>query len=503
MGYIQAIRDLGKISRRQDGTEKDGIDSFLQLPLPLVTDAAKSGREIRIWLDVTDKAATELNILGVSRVDLVEFPLVDKEKYLYRDPVGSNTTWKYSPIYKLGKGVTDGSKELLGKGCETERQVLLNWLRGEVSNLPTKLSKETKDNRYFKLRSSLLDAFEEEKTFGPGAVNIIMQHLIDKVEQISTLWADKKRSYILIFGINDGGQFLYPGEVPAFRNYFEKKLAHHLKAGSGEKQKGFCAICGNQATDMVTIDKLFTFATFDKPGFLPGTRDNRGVKEKVYPVCRNCFSLVSDGKEKINESFRDTQTVAGLFIDIIPEVIFDLDKLPKIASKAKDFLSKGIKTEEKIYNRLAEQGDGLVYHFLFWEKNQRQERVHLLVEDVPPSRLGKLLRTWQDVSKTHLTKKEDEKETTSLDALLKLLYRTLLHLAGKNDADKKIMRGKWLQITGELLGGQKVEAYWLKSLMVSRFPGLFADKEWVGKFAPSELKNMLALIDFLTIANER
>ena len=36
----------------------------------------------------------------------------------------------------------------------------------------------------------------------------------------------------------------------------------------------------------------------------------------------------------------------------------------------------------------------LVFHFVFWELLQAQERVHLMVEDVPPSRLKQLEAVW-------------------------------------------------------------------------------------------------------------
>ncbi|WP_333871731.1 TM1802 family CRISPR-associated protein [Desulforamulus putei] len=506
MGFIHAVYDLGRMVQdtSRGVAEKSEINSFLQLPLPVTSDAQKSGREIRVWLDVADKDAATLTILGVAKVDLVEYPRVEKEKYLYREPVGSNTSWKFSPIYKLGTAVADGKKELLGKGYEAARQEMMAWLRGTQPVFSSKqVIKEIKDNRYFKLKNSLLDAFEEEKVFEPGTVNTIMQYLIDQVDDIVSLWSDKKRSYILIFGVKDNGRFLYPGEVNAFRKYFEKKLTDHMAVEDKEDKTCFCAVCGGQSAAAVTVDKLFTFATFDKPGFLPGSKDVSGAKEKVYPVCQRCFSLICDGREKIKENFRDTQTAAGLFIDVIPEVLFDAARLPKIAEKTVDFLHKGIKREEKRLNKLAEQGEGLVYHFLFWEQNQRQERVHLMVEDVPPTRLKKILVLWQETVKVHLSSNKDESETGSLDGLFKLLYRTLLHLAGKRDEDKKIMRDKWLQITGKLLGGQQVDIYWLKTLLVSRFPGLFADGEWVKKYGRQEVKNMIALVDFLIKANGR
>lgn len=513
MGYIQAVYDLGLIARGliKNDSRDSGISSYLQLPMPEITDEKRSGREIRVWLTVDDKDADILNVSTVARLDICEYPRVSKEKYLYREPVSSAATWRFSPIYKLGKGVSGGQKELIGIGNEQARQEMMEWLQGirlKYSSIDVK--KEVKDNRYFKLKNALLDAFEEEKAFTPGSVNRIMQYFIEHIDDVANFWTDTNRSYILIFGLDVNGRFVYPGEVPAFRKYFAKKLNMHLAGNSikenmaGRTKKSdriyFCAICGEQTSSVITVDKLFVFATFDKASFLPGAKELPGTKEKVYPVCQNCFSLCCDGREKIKDSFRDSQTVPGLNIDVVPELLFGISNLKKVADQTGQFLHKGIGREERIFNRLAEQGEELVYHFIFWEQNQRQERVHLLVEDVPPSRLKMILKKWQETMTVHLPGNDVD---ATIDHLLKLLYRLLMSLAGKRDEDKKIMRHRWIQMTGRLLGGEHVDVYWLKALMVSRFPGLFADQDWVRRFSRSEVKNMSALVDFFEKVNAR
>ena len=45
--------------------------------------------------------------------------------------------------------------------------------------------------------------------------------------------------------------------------------------------------------------------------------------------------------------------------------------------------SIGEKAEEKLFRQMAREGNDLVFHFLFWEKNKAMELVHLMVEDVP------------------------------------------------------------------------------------------------------------------------
>jgi CRISPR-associated protein Csh1 len=508
MGFIQAVYDLGLMIKGspKDVNSFDDISSYLQLPMPIITDEKKSGREIRVWLSVEDKEADVLKVLTVSKVDLYEYPHGDKEKYLFREPVSSAANWRFSPVYKLGKGTSSGLTELIGKGSELARSEMMDWLLGVRSGFSSKaLKKEIKDNRYFKLKNSLLNAFEEEEVFTSGTVNIIMHYLIDNIEKILELWMDTNRSYVLIFGIEDNGRFLYPGEVSGFRRYFEKRITTHIAGNrlTNKEIKFNCAICNETTKNVITVNKLFAYATFDKANFLPGSKDIRGAKEKVYPVCKNCFTFISEGKEKIKDSFRDSQTVPGINIDVVPELIFGSFSLKKLSDKTEEFLRKGIKTEEKRFNKIAEQGDGLVYHFSFWEQNQRQERIHLLIEDVPPSRLKKILKLWQDTIKIHLHDNENLTDKGSIDSLFKLLYRVLINLAGKREEDKRNMRDKWINMTGKLLGGEYVDVFWLKTLIVSRFPGLFADHDWVIKFSRSEVKNMIILIDFFEGINVR
>lgn len=501
LGFIQAVYDQGVLARRTSKSINSELSSYLQLPMPVITDEKKSGREIRVWLSVENTQADMLIVRNIDKLDIVEYPKMDKEKYLYRKPVSTAATWGYTPVYKLGKGEIEGRKKLIGIGDEHARVEMYEWLRGKREAFSSEsIKKKITENRLYKIKNALLDAFEKEQVFAPGAVNIIMSFFLDNVDGFVTeYWMDKNRSYIIIFGVVEDGRFLYPGEIPAFRKHFWNRLRTHVIGESIENTKQqkvpecTCAICGEQTGTAISIDKLFVFATFDKTNFLPGSRGIPGAKEKVYPLCQKCFSICSEGRERIKEYFRDSQTVIGLNIDIVPELIFGIGKLDRISDQTGLFLHKGITGEQYRYNRLAELGEGLVYHFSFWEQIQNQERIHLLIEDVPPTRLKHLLQAWQETNRIFYVDRED----ATLDHLFKLMFSVLLALAGKRDEDKKTMRDRWVQMMGKLLGGQAIDVLWLKALVVSRFPGLFADQEWVRRFGSSQVKSMQVLVDFL------
>ena len=496
MGFIQALCDLG----REAASEDAAGDEQVQWPMPLVEDVAKQGRELRVWLDVADVSAASLQVLGVAKVDEAAYPHAEKGAYLYREPDSPAATWQYAPLAKLGKGVAAGGEAFCGQGGEAAVVELQQWLRGEIEDFSEPaLRKEVKLNRFYKLKNAMLESLEREGVLAPGAVACVFQELLARLEDLAELWSDKKRSYLLVFGVRQGNQFLYPKEVPAFRAFFQKKLAARMQ-GKGEKpmeQKHCCAVCGQEAGQVISIDKLFAFATFDKVSFLPGARDYGGAKDKVYPLCSSCYGQAFGGREAVKERFRDTRVVPGIILDIIPEFVFGGGSRKKIEGDVEEFLKLGVATEERSFRRLVKQGDSLVYHFLFWEQNNKQERIHFLLEDVPPSRLRRILTLWQSICQRHLPQKEEETPTRDLDHLFRLLYHCVMALAGKREEDKKALRERLLRLVGKLLGGEALDAYWLKQLVVSRLPGLFADSEWVRRQGRQDVRQWQALAAFL------
>ena len=508
MGFIQALCDLGKEAVSADAAG----DEQVQWPMQLVEDVAKQGRELRVWLDVADVNAASLEVLGVAKLDEVAYPHEEKGAYLYREPNGAAATWQYAPIAKLGPGGKNLVK-LYGQGSEAAVNELKQWLCGEsekISVSEIEEIKKIKASRLYKLKHAMLESLEREGVLAPGAVACIFQGVLARVEELADLWNDKKRSYMLVFGVRQDNQFLYPKEVPAFRAFFQKKLGERMQAKKENSlaQKHCCAVCGQEAGQVISIDKLFAFATFDKASFLPGAQDYSGAKDKVYPLCLSCYQQAFAGRQVVKERFRDIKTIpkngklSGVTLDIIPEFVFGEGTLrKKIEGNVQAFLKQGLVTEERSFRRLVKQGDSLVYHFLFWEQNNKQERIHFLLEDVPPSRLRRILTLWQSVCQRHLPLKEEETQTRDLDHLFRLLYHCLMSLVGEErkdtKEDKKILRERLLCLVGKLLGGEPLDAYWFKQLVVSRLPGLCADSEWVRRQGMQDVRQWQALVAFL------
>lgn len=506
MSFLEAVRAIGE--RELKGLEKgplSDIDSFTQMPMELIDPKKKAtrlpGQEIRIILDVQDPSETPLRVEGIRDIVLANFFAGDgddrekKRRYLYRDPAGSSAKWRWSPIYKLGKGVANGRSAFLGEE---------DW-------------REDKNSRFYKLRNSTLLAFEEQGIFSEGSVDRIMDALVANVDRLATLWSDRMRSYILLFGCSDGERFLYPIDVPAFLAHFRARLAEANTSNSDKQSKKAasvrCGICHQEVKDSVNLDKVFAFATFDKKSFLPGVDDSDTSKGKVFSICEVCYKLLSEGRNVIDEKFLDTSSIGGVRIYTVPELIVGNDSLGRVAQKTKDFLQQGLRNERFVSERVLENDDGLVYHFVFWEKNQAQERILLMIEDVPPSRLRRLQALWGETvaaldpfgrrftkDRTEADDK-DRAEDATLWQAVNVIRGALLGLGGKNEGDVGVLKERILGLLGRLLRGERIDVLWAKELIVSRLQGRCADSEWA-KFSASSARRWSAIVDFLHRAND-
>jgi CRISPR-associated protein Csh1 len=138
---------------------------------------------------------------------------------------------------------------------------------------------------------------------------------------------------------------------------------------------------------------------------------------------------------------------------------------------------------------------------MFWEKNQAQERVHLIVEDVPPTRLKRLEELWRKSLEVYSPFKKDNTESKYLDFAIRNIVWVYLDLAGTGDSEKKFQMDRCFKVLGQLLNGQKVDVRGLKTNMVSRFPGLFASGDW-SQVGPTKSGRMLLVLDFLERVNK-
>lgn len=491
LGFLGAVRALGELSA------VTGWEAYLKFPLEEPGARQNAGKKnqkkevdeghkiIRIWLNIDDPEADQLNVQGVERVDLIDYKTSPdmKMKYLYRDRVGANTFWGFTPIFKIGKP----KKEVVSKK---------NELLGESGNWPAE-----KKSTFYKLRNRLLKDYETCETFSPGSVEIIMNYLTGQVDQIVSLF-DGNGSFIMVFGANNREQFLFPGEIPAFVSYFKSKLKQHVRKdnGNGGMSKS-CFCCGRLSYNPATLDKVFKFATFDKVNVLPGLNEKSMLK--VQPVCQDCLQQLTAGRERIERELADKSTIFRIIIWLIPEVIevegagrFLKKALDKLNFEEKGATGMGSEAERRFFHRLTKQDAGLVFHFLFWERINAQERIHLMVEDVPPSWLAKLENAWVSA-----VENLSMNWGRSLDTAFSTLYSTCMALSGRSKEDKVVMRDFVVKIIGKILKGERLPAQSFKAMFVRRIPKLVFDSNAWSNVQFTSRKAQL-MVEFLEQINE-
>lgn len=454
MGFLQAMQQMGQSENKQ------GLEPYLVRPM------SQDGKEIRVWLKVQGDWQDVLDIVEVSRLDLADYKAATAplKKYLYKKPP-ANTTSSFTPIHLTGKMKKDPQANHTAF-CPPQ------W-------------EDKKDTHFVKMKTRILDAYEREGVFTPGSVNRIFQGMQEKIDMVLPD-LDNQHFYMVVFVIDDNGRPIYPGEVPAFEKFFIHKLEQSLggdnKESSRKAKKSVspslsprkCSICGEKMSNSTNLDQAFKFATFDKLSVLPGL-DKKEIPYS-YAVCKTCFEQIASGREKTDRLLTKRGMLSDIQVWAIPEAIgseaghifanFLYSWEESLNSSELAGSEEGV--ENKYFSRLAKAGQGLIFHFVFWQRNNSQEIVHLMVEDVPPERLARLESTWQQVTREYA----DWNKDTDLDVALRSLHATLNAFAGKSKSDKLVFREFALKVIGNMLQGEKLPVEMFKQLIVPRLPRL-------------------------------
>jgi CRISPR-associated protein Csh1 len=449
MGFLQAMQQMGQSENKQ------GLEPYLVRPM------SQDGKEIRVWLKVQGDWQDVLDIVEVSRMDLADYKAATAplKKYLYKKPP-ANTTSSFTPIHLTGKMKKDPQANYAAL-CPPQ------W--------------EEKKTHFASMKTRILDAYEREGVFTPGSVERIFRGMQEKIDMVLPD-LDNQHSYMVVFVIDENGRPIYPGEVPAFEKYFVRKLEQSLGGDNRKTKKGVspsqppqkCNICGEEMSNSTNLDKAFKFATFDKLSVLPGL-DKKEISYS-YAVCKTCFEQIASGREKTDRLLTRRGMLSDIQVWAIPEAIgseaegifenFLYSWEDSLNSSKLASITESV--ENKYFSRLAKTGQGLIFHFVFWQRNKSQEIVHLMVEDVPPERLARLESTWQQVTREYAEWNKD----TDLDVALRSLHATLNAFAGKSKSDKLVFREFALKVIGNMLQGEKLPVEMFKQLVIPRLPRL-------------------------------
>ena len=231
---------------------------------------------------------------------------------------------------------------------------------------------------------------EMDKTFLKNIESILSENQVSIIQEIQSCVTNipKKEGKLLTLKIKNEDEWKYIGDFDVFRNSL-KEIEAEKTTGTSANDK-ICSVCGYEKATVSGSTGVFKFYTIDKPGFITG-----GFKEKQawknFPVCNDCKFELEEGRKFIEENL--TYGFYGLRYLIIPKLLLaDLVSKPDIYDilvdskktiSLKNRVKKTITADDnEVLELLADERDVLTFNFLFMRKQQRAERILLLIEDV-------------------------------------------------------------------------------------------------------------------------
>ncbi|WP_028843532.1 TIGR02556 family CRISPR-associated protein [Pseudothermotoga elfii] len=249
-----------------------------------------------------------------------------------------------------------------------------------------------------------------------NCINDEFESIVLDVEKLLTDQKNLKGVYLTVKLLRHDSE-LFPSEHGEFVKAFIDNI---LKKSVEDGEEGICTFCGRKKIVSATVNEVFKFATFDKPGFCPSLKKDDSIK--VLPICDECKSQLQNGANKVIQelSFNFLKNQNPLWV--IPSIIEEnseeilknvIQRIADTSKKLKDFAN----SEREIELVLSEEKSTVHYDFLFMELNQNQQRIELHLTEISPTRLKKIVQSIDD-SKRRI--KIDDLPEPSLGMLWKL-----------------------------------------------------------------------------------
>ncbi|WP_334139715.1 TM1802 family CRISPR-associated protein [Thermovirga lienii] len=493
MGFLDALYKLGKTASLRDSAnatpEWKELDDFLMMPLSLREERYANPFLVKIMLDVEDPMAKPLKVKGIKNIETAWFKIdrkslqASRRQYLYKAPASANAPWSYSPVYT-------GLKNFNSKEIKDQINSLLkseDWSKNKKSLL-------------YKIHNKILRDLEEAGALAKGSVDIIMKQLVQHSHTLYNLCANKQRPCLIVFGCATPFGFLFPGEVPAFVSYFKQKLEERLTSNKAAN----CICCGKFTNQSAPLSDILKFSTFDKPGFAPGSfSQSKKAFAKASPICRDCYAKLSKAMEELNCRSSSLCSIGNITMDIVTEPPFSPTTI------VSEFVGNILPKERNIYDRYTRKNDNLMFHIFFWEKNQDQIMVHLLINDIHPSIMKKLQSLWEEtVNQFPLYSRNFHGKPNIYNAVTTIMELYMALAGFESDKEKqKSYLNKSLEIIKNLLQEEVIDTTDLINKIVCFLPNIYSSDYWRSLHYAGEelltLKNRMMIVwEFLEKVNQ-
>jgi len=248
------------------------------------------------------------------------------------------------------------------------------------------------------------------------------------IEAYGRLDRKERRSCLLTINIIENGEERYIDSYPVFREDIKKNVVKSWvrtynteSSGTGE-----CSICKNEG-ELFGFAFPFTFRSFDKLGFAPELMVENAWKQ--LPTCYECAYSMRAAQSFLDENSFGTR-LGDVNYYIVPE--FPVSSPPDdvmetiLEGKKKESELSFISAEE-YYTELILGHENIAMNliFLFYTRNQSQQRIEKYIEDVSPSWIRKLYKVKKEVEGLSVFREESIMKTVKKDQEGGWKFRTL------------------------------------------------------------------------------
>ncbi len=248
-------------------------------------------------------------------------------------------------------------------------------------------------NNIEKIKSDLKKFLEENQNIRLSDKIIIITFLTEKGEEYPGDFIPIKET-------------LESQRSQAFVNYYIKNNIE--SKWKNENEKKYCYYCHELKNEVWGYASPFTFYTVDKESFVSG-----GFKSefswKNYPVCPDCAVILHKGEKYLSENL--SFKFAGYSYLLIPQLLlFEENQMKELLDNLSSYCEPTLndkkmgrieRIEEDFLSKLGEEKNLVNFNFMFYEKNNNQFNILLLIQEIPPSRLKKLIEAKYNVDQKY------------------------------------------------------------------------------------------------------
>lgn len=368
---IKAIRDLGFFELREvSGKEIFDIKEFEkirqknpQLIAKLIAEKviAKTGIKVYVLKIKDNKLTYELDETVYKGNECREDKYRD---YLFKEPRSSKGSY-ISSTFKLSPPASEKAKK---------------------KNEPS-----TSASRLFEYLNNAPDDLKDFKVFDVGAIDSVLQKIREENK-------DSKSSILITIKPNRNCLANFPNVSEKFINGFieETKCLNQNapKDYNPQSQKGQCSVCLRNNLSLLGYLRPYNFFTVDKIGFYPGFKNYESWK--YFPVCESCGILIQAGKNFLENHFRTKIAGYNALVILKNKELIEKHKRFVDFNSMKSF--KQIADIEKVLiKKLPELTTVESYNFMFYREKKNQFEILLLIPDVLPSRIKKIVDTIKEI----------------------------------------------------------------------------------------------------------